>query len=95
MSPCAPCRLVDLVLCRASPPRASDPARKGDVEIVERLLAARKEYQKTLETLRAHYISTGDIERARWAEEELVQYHRIAKQAFRLELDVPPPTLQA
>src|SRR5439155_3001980 len=25
----------------------------------------------------------------------LIQYHRIAKQAYRLELDVPPPTLQA
>ncbi len=68
---------------------------KGDIEIVERLLAARKEYQTTLETLRAHYIGAGDIERARWAEEELVQYHRIAKHAYRLELDVPPPTLQA
>jgi tetratricopeptide (TPR) repeat protein len=68
---------------------------KGDVEIVERLLAARKEYQITLEALRLHYIGTGDIERARWAEEELVQYHRIPKHAFRLELDVPPPTLDA
>ena len=68
---------------------------KADVEIVERLLAARKEYHATLETLRAHYIAAGDIERARWAEEELVQYHRIPKHAFRLELDVPPPTLQA
>jgi hypothetical protein len=68
---------------------------KGDVEIVERLLAARKEYQITLEALRTHYIGSGDIERARWAEEELVQYHRIPKHAFRLELDVPPPTLDA
>jgi TolA-binding protein len=67
---------------------------KGDVEIVERLLAARKEYQVTLETLRAHYISTADIEKARWAEEELVQFHRIAKHAFRLDLDVPVPTLK-
>ena len=34
---------------------------KSDIEAVERLLAARKEYQTTLETLRAHYIATGDI----------------------------------
>ena len=47
------------------------------------------------EASRAHYISTGDIERARWAEDELLQFHRVSKQAFRLELDVPPPTLQA
>jgi tetratricopeptide (TPR) repeat protein len=68
---------------------------KSDVEGVERLLSARKEYQTTLETLRAHYIATGDIERARWAEEELVQFHRIPKHAFVLGLDAPPPTLQA
>jgi TolA-binding protein len=85
------------VVAAQSPPAAKDKKKaggKGDVEIVERLLAARKEYQVTLETLRAHYITTGDIERARWAEEELVQYHRIPKHAYRLELDVPPPTLR-
>jgi hypothetical protein len=77
-----------------TPPPKGKTGPKGDVEIVERLLAARKEYQTTLETLRAFYIGTGDIEKARWAEEELVQYHRIAKNPFNLKLDVPPPTLQ-
>jgi TolA-binding protein len=67
----------------------------SDIEKVERLLAARRDYQNSLEQLRAHYIATGDVERAKWAEEELRQYHRIAKQAFRLELDVPPPDLKA
>jgi TolA-binding protein len=57
-------------------------------------MAGRKEYQTTLETLRAFYIGTGDVEKARWAEEELVQYHRIAKHPFCLQLDVPPPTLR-
>ncbi|MFM7150591.1 MAG: tetratricopeptide repeat protein [Gemmataceae bacterium] len=69
--------------------------KASDVPLVERLLAARKEYQLTLESLRKHYIQTGDVERARWAEEELVQYHRVTKQVYRLELDVPPPTLKA
>jgi hypothetical protein len=76
-----------------APPKK--PAGKGDVEIVERLLAARKEYQLTLEALRAHYIATNDIERAHWAEDELIQFHRILKHPYRLELDVPPPTLDA
>jgi TolA-binding protein len=66
-----------------------------DIEKVERLLAARREYKVALEQLRAFYIQSGDLERARWAEEELLQFHRVPKQAFRLELDVPPPTLQA
>jgi hypothetical protein len=71
------------------------PGPTSDIELVERLLAARREYQTTLEVLRAYYSSAGDVERTRWAEEELRQFHRIGKQAYRLELDVPPPTLQA
>jgi TolA-binding protein len=66
----------------------------ADIELVEKLNAARRDYQVTLQQLRAHYISVGDVERARWAEDELKQFHRIAKQAYRLELDVPPPTLR-
>ncbi len=78
----------------ATPVRPAAAART-DVELVERLLAARRDYQGCLEQLRSHYAAGGDTERARWAEEELRQYHRIAKQAFVLELDVPPPTLHA
>jgi len=74
-------------------PKAANSA--SDVQKVERLLAARKEYQTALEQLRTHYIANGDLERTKWAEEELIQYHRINKQAFRMELVVPPPTLQA
>jgi tetratricopeptide (TPR) repeat protein len=66
----------------------------GDIDLCHRLIAARRDYQVTLEQLRAHYMSTGDIERAHWAEDELKQFHRIAKQAYRLDLDVPPPTLR-
>jgi tetratricopeptide (TPR) repeat protein len=77
---------------RPSPP---PPVKPTDVEGVERLLAARNEYQKSLELLRQHYMLVGDIEKARWAEEELVSFHRITKQAYRLDLDVPPPNLQA
>src|SRR5947208_7618994 len=82
---------------RATPPAGGKPPSgpASDVELVERLLAARRDYQVALEQLRTNYLSTGDMERARWAEEELRQYHRIPKQAYRLDLDVPPPTLQA
>ncbi len=83
----------------AKPPAAAPATRPGsapsDLELVERLLAARRDYQLSLEQLRSHYLTVGDVERAQWAEEELRQYHRVAKHAFRLELDVPPPTLQA
>lgn len=80
----------------ATPPAPSKPAGPtSDIELVERLLAARRDYQNSLEQLRAHYVAVGDVERAKWAEEELRQYHRVGKQAYRLELDVPVPTLQA
>jgi len=76
-----------------SPNSSANPLRPNDIELVEKLLVVRRDYQKTLETLRLHYIQAGDVERAKWAEEELRQYHRIPKPAYRLELDVPPPNL--
>jgi hypothetical protein len=78
--------------------RPNTPAGGGnsnaDHQLVERVLAARKEYQESLESLRSHYITAGEIERARWAEDELLQYHRTSKYAYRLELELPPPNLQ-
>ena len=78
-----------------APKPAPAAAAPSDIQLVERVLAARRDYQLSLEKLRTHYATVGDGERARWAEEELIQFHRIPKQAYRLELDVPPPTLQA
>jgi hypothetical protein len=73
------------------------PANLGalkELPMVERVLAARKEYQVSLEKLREHYIKTGDLNKARWAEDELLQFHRMSKQAYVLSLHVPPPTLK-
>jgi hypothetical protein len=69
-------------------------SKVSEAQLVERLLAARKEYQLTLEELRKHYIKTGDLTRARWAEDELLEYHRMTHQAYLLVYDVPPPTLK-
>jgi hypothetical protein len=67
----------------------------SDLGLVRELIDSRAKYQSSLEQLRAWYLGAGDVEKARWAEEELRQYHRVPKQAFRLDLVVPPPTLQA
>lgn len=79
-------------------PHAQTPnngkGNSGDIELFQKLLNARKEYQKSLENIRLHYLKVNDVERARWAEEELRQYHRIPKQAFIIDMVVPPPTLQ-
>jgi TolA-binding protein len=81
----------------ASPPAKPKPApgtKITDAELVEKVNATRRDYQLSLEKLRAHYIEDGEIEKAKWAEEELKQYHRIPKRAYRLDMDVPPPALK-
>jgi tetratricopeptide (TPR) repeat protein len=66
-----------------------------DIQQLERLMATRRDYQIALEQLRVHYINAGDLERASWAEDELRQFHRYARQPYRLEMDVPPVGLKA
>jgi Tetratricopeptide repeat len=69
------------------------PAKAGDLELVQKVLAARREYQRSLEQLYLHYHQTNDKERERWAKEELVNFHRNPQNAYILDLDVPPPNL--
>lgn len=77
-----------------TPPAKGPPTALGsDHELVERVIVLRRDYQRTLEQLRAHYLKVGNYENARWAEEELRQYHRIPHYPFILSLDAPPPNL--
>ena len=73
------------------PPRMSSVS---DMELVERLIEARKQYANSLRALLQYYQSIGDGKRAAWAEEELKQFHRLPQHAYRLDLDVPNPKLQ-
>jgi tetratricopeptide (TPR) repeat protein len=76
-----------------APPRPGGP---NDAELVERVVAARKEYQQSLVALFEHYAKSGDRERAKWAEDELKAFHLTWKPSYRLDiLDVPPPSLEA
>ena len=76
-------------------PAAPKPAG-NEVELVEQLISARKQYQQSLANLYELYSRMGDKERARWVEEELKAYHLAAKPSYRLDVqDVPPPTLEA
>ena len=96
----APLLVVFAITVLAGMPYAQNPPpnplgnnKNGDLEIVQKLLAVRRDYQKTLEQLYVHYHQVNDKERERWAKEELVSFHRIPKNAFILDLDVPPPNL--
>lgn len=67
----------------------------SEVAAAKRVIAARREYQASLENLRSLYSSSGDTEKLRWAEDEVRQLHRVPKHAYVLDLDVPGPGLRA
>jgi hypothetical protein len=76
------------------PPPAASSAT--DVQLVERTLAARKEYENSLKSLYEHYAKVGDKQRLAWAERELMAYHMLWKPSYNLDVkDVPPPSLEA
>jgi hypothetical protein len=98
-----PVVLVGLVatLFAQTPSSSPPPKPKGppgtkltDSELVEKVLAARREYQLSLENLRKFYIEDGDIEKSKKVEEELLHYHRFPKHPYRLDMDAPPPKLE-
>ncbi len=72
------------------------PPAASDVELVERCLAARKEYENSLKALYEHYHRVGDKQRSQWTEKELMGYHLLWKPSYNLDVkDVPPPGLEA
>jgi hypothetical protein len=85
----------------SDPPRknaaeGNPPPAASDVELVERVLAARKEYENSLKTLYEHYHRGGDKQRSQWIEKELIGYHLLWKPSYNLDVkDVPPPNLEA
>jgi TolA-binding protein len=82
----------------AAEPAKTPPAKTGnnDAELVERVVAARKEYMHSLIALYEHYARAGDSQRAKWVEDELKAFHLTWRPSYRLDiLDVPPATLEA
>lgn len=76
----------------ADAPKTPPKASEVDTEAVQRVIAARKEYQNALVALYEVYAKAGDKERLRWLEDELKGFHLTAKPAYRLDLaDVLPP----
>jgi TolA-binding protein len=64
------------------------------VELVERAIAARREYENSLRALHAHYTKAGDKKRLDWAQQELMAYHLMFKPSYNLDVkDVPPADL--
>lgn len=83
-----------VTLIAAEPIGRPTPAQ--DAQMVERVVAARKEYQASLAEIYAHYAKVGDKKRANWAADELRNYHLQLKPSYRLDiLDVPSKDLQA
>ena len=75
---------------------ALPPAAASDIELVERVIAARKEYELSLRKLREHYEKHSDKLRTGWTEQELMAFHMMFKPSYNLDVqDVPPPNLEA
>lgn len=66
----------------------------SDLELVRGVVQARRGYESSLRELWQHYQKLGDP-RAKWAEDELLAFHRTNKQAYRIDVEVPNPSLQA
>jgi tetratricopeptide (TPR) repeat protein len=80
----------------SEPTDTPPPPAATDVQLVERCLSARKEYEASLKALYEHYAKAGDKLRLQWTEKELMAYHMMWKPSYNLDVkDVPPPTLEA
>ena len=78
------------------PDPATPPPAASDIELVERCINARREYEQSLKALFEHYSRVGDKLRTQWTEQELMAYHLQFKPSYNLDVkDVPPPGLEA
>jgi hypothetical protein len=78
------------------PEPSAAPAAANDVELVERCITARKEYESSLRALYEYYHRIADKQRSQWTEQELMGYHLLFRPSYNLDVkDVPPPTLEA
>lgn len=81
---------------KTPPAEGTPPPAASDVELVEKVLATRKDYENSLKALYEHYNRTGDKLRVQWVERELMGYHLMWKPSYNLDVkDVPPPALKA
>jgi hypothetical protein len=75
---------------------AAPPPAISDVELVEKCISARKEYENSLRALYEYYHRIADKQRSQWTEQELMGYHLLFKPSYNLDVkDVPPATLEA
>jgi hypothetical protein len=79
------------------PPEATPPPLAAtDVDLVERCIAARKEYENSLKALYQYYHRISDKQRSQWTEQELLGYHMLFRPSYNLDVkDVPPANLEA
>src|SRR5262249_53235304 len=66
----------------------------ADLELIEKVIEARRNYANSLKALYEYYQKAGDTKRMQMADDELRQFHRMPHPAYRLELDVPNPKRQ-
>lgn len=66
----------------------------GEVGLVEAVATARKQYQRTLETLKAYYHQRGNNAKIEWAESELQGFQSTPKPRYLLAAEIAGPDLR-
>jgi tetratricopeptide (TPR) repeat protein len=85
---------LGFVLAQSYAPPPPNPVA-AEVAAVKKVIAARHEYQTSLEQLRSQYVASNETEKLKWVEDEVRHFHRVPKHAYVLDLDVPGPGLRA
>jgi hypothetical protein len=69
-------------------------AGMGEVGLVEAVAAARKQYERTLEALKAYYVDRGHNAKIEWVESELRGYAATPKPRYLLAAEIAGPELR-
>jgi tetratricopeptide (TPR) repeat protein len=71
------------------------PTSANEIDLVEKMVADRQAYQRSLQALVQHYTASGNHDKTTWAEEELTALNRIPQYQYIIEAQVMPASLKA
>ncbi|MCL5278890.1 MAG: hypothetical protein M1376_03160 [Planctomycetes bacterium] len=71
------------------------PTSNNEIDLVEKLVADRRAYQRSLQALVQYYTASGNHDKTTWAREELTALDRIPQYQYIIEAEAMPSTLKA
>jgi tetratricopeptide (TPR) repeat protein len=71
------------------------PTSANEIDLVEKMVANRQAYQRSLQTLIQYYDASGNHQKVTWAKQELTALDRIPQYRYNIEAEVMPANLKA